>query len=182
MPDDLASLIRLILEDIATQMAGVESGHLSVDAWQQIVARSLIAGHYAAYMVGKESKELSEAEQKLLNKLVGEQLTYLNRFASDMDDTGWMPAYNARGALYAGALKSSYSQGKWREWDLPWHPGDGSTQCLGSCLCHWELDIVDAQEREADARWVLGGTEHHCTTCPQRSADSPYRVQKVEAA
>lgn len=174
----LPRLLAHVLDGIDELSQGINSGLLSVDQWQREMAHLLYVGHTAAYMEGRDTRDLSPEARRRLGELIGDQVTYLNGFADDVDTEGWREAFKARAALYAGALKHSYSVGRTFHWPLPFHPGDGSTPCLGNCLCRgWEVQIIDEEELDADAYWRTGASERHCTECPQRAAASPYRIR-----
>lgn len=167
MPDELRNLLSIVLADIGQQAAALAAGRLSVDAWQAQMAQSLYVGHMAAMMEGRGQDQLSPQAQSLVNRLVGEQLDYLNGFADEVDATGWQDKYGARAALYAGALKGTYSRGATYGYDLPAYPTEGSP-CMVNCQCMWEMDEQDAEELNADFYWRLGASEH-CSVCKERA-------------
>lgn len=181
MPPELRRLLDLILHDIAEQSAAMGAGRVSVDQWQQQMGMTLLTGHYAAMMEGRGQDKLSPQAQALVNRIVGEQLDYLNGFAEQLDQREWQPKDDARALLYGGAIKGTYWRGATYGYQMPAYPGDGSSECLGSCLCYLEIVEFDVEEQNIDVYWRLGGTERHCSTCPQRAqAWSPLRFRGGE--
>lgn len=180
MPPELRGLLDKILEDIALQSAAMGAGRVSVDQWQAQMAQSLLVAHYAAMMEGRSQRELSTQARALVNRLVGEQLDYLNGFADQLDQRGWEDKDAARAALYAGALKSTFWTGRTYGYEMPHVPGDGSTPCLVNCQCYLEIDELDQEEINVDVYWKLGAAEH-CGPCVQRSQDwAPLRFRGGE--
>jgi hypothetical protein len=179
MPDELRRLLDRLLADIGQQSAAMGAGRVSVDQWQAQMAQSLLVGHYAGYMDGRDTRTLSPAEQARVNKRVGEQLDYLNRFAAELDQRGWEDRDGARAALYAGAVKASFWSGRTRGYDLPAQPTEGSP-CMVNCACSWEMDELDPEELDADFYWRLGPTEH-CRVCIDRAQQwAPLRFRGGE--
>lgn len=167
MPPELRDLLDKFLKDIALESSAMAAGRKSVDEWQQVMGQNLLIYHMAAMMEGRGQDQLSPQAQALVNRLVGEQLDYLNGFADEVDATGWQDKYTARAALYAGALKGTYSRGATYGYDLPAHPTE-SSPCMVNCQCMWEMDEQDAEELNADFYWRLGASEH-CSVCKERA-------------
>jgi hypothetical protein len=167
-----------VLDEIDTLSDGMNSGLLNVDQWQQRMANVLIRGHIAAFQEGRNRNELDPQARRMLSGVVGDQVDYLNRFADQLDGRDWDDRRDrARAALYAGSLKQAYSRGETWGLELPFYPGDGSSECLGNCGCRWRVEWIDQTKGDADCYWQLGGAERHCTTCPTRAADNPYELR-----
>lgn len=160
----------------------------SVDAWERDMRQALTRAHTAAYLVGLaerlnvtldspllSEKRMSRAERNDLKAYVQEQLSFLDGFVADARSGLLSEAQiRARAALYAGATRGTYSEGRWSNIDLPFHPTQGS-ECGANCKCSWE--IVPLAGLDIDAYWRMGAVETvHCATCPSRAAGSPYRV------
>lgn len=168
MDEPLRRLLASFLADAATLMDGYAAGHLSSAQWERQMGRLIVEHHLAAYFTGRNTDDLSPQADRELGRRIQAQLDYLAGFASSLDELSEAQA-KARAMLYGGALKATYSRAQHWDWPLPYHPGDGSTPCLGNCTCRWELDVFDPEELDADARWVLGAAERHCGECPDRS-------------
>lgn len=154
-------------------------------AWRAGMERAISAAHTAAYLAGTaerlgvqaggallSERRLSRAERREIQAAVAAQLRYLDGFdPSQMSEA----AARARAALYAGAVKATYYLARWGDWELPWVPGDGSTECLGNCLC--SASVKDNSDGTGVYTWVLGAgeSERHCTTCPSRAGDHPVK-------
>lgn len=173
----LPRLLARILDGIDELSAGITSGSLSVDQWQREMAHLLYVGHTAAYMEGRDTRDLSPEARRRLGELIGEQVDYLNNFADTLDSEGWSEGYKARAAMYAGSVKASYWMGKTFDLPLPAHPTQGC-EGLTNCRCSWDVQWLDPEELDADCYWRLGASEEHCTPCTTRAKDwAPLRVR-----
>lgn len=180
MDEALRRLLARLLDDIAIHAEGANVGRLTGDQFQAAMARTITEGHLAAYYLGREVDTLSPQAKRAVTEAAQAQLDYLNPFADEVAAGTYLErpdALAARAALYAGAVKSMWSRATWWDWPLPWHPGDGSTPCLGNCRCFWEAVVIDAENLDADFIWRMGATERHCGECPSRAANSPYQVR-----
>lgn len=177
MPPELERLLADILGSIADHNAAIAAGRISVDDWALLVARDLLAGHYAGYMVGRGTKDIGAQSRESVGATVEAQLDYLNAFADTIRAEGWRDAFGARAAMYAGSLKESYWRGRSFGITMPYVPGDCSTPCLTNCKCWLEYNWIDTENLDVDITWKLG-VENHCSECPQRAANSPYRFRE----
>ena len=157
--------------------------------WSEKMREVITRGHLAAWMKGTSERlgvpldspllsqqRLSRAERAEIRDLVEAQLKYLEGFVSarpELSDA----ATAARSELYAGALSGTYSKARWGDWELPFHPTEGS-ECITNCHCHWE---VTGDGATGTAIWHLGANERHCVTCPSRASNSPYSVKRRAA-
>lgn len=169
MPSPLATLQQRMLGEIATLMAARD--YLGPAAWQAQFERLIIEYHAAAYFAGQGTNTLSARGDAELGRLLQTQIDYLAGFVADADALSDAQAA-ARGALYAGPLRATYSRGATTLWDLPYYPGEG-TPCRGNCHCAWRIDVEDLEELNASAYWMLG-TSEHCEGCKARAARNPY--------
>lgn len=75
----------------------------------------------------------------------------------------------ARAALYAKTARSLLAVAQTLALGmpiLPAYPRDGTTECLGNCVCAWHITKVGP--KDWDCRWVLESDEH-CPQCARRS-------------
>jgi hypothetical protein len=94
------------------------------------MAATLAKGHLAAYMTGQGSDELAAADQKTVLRMVTEQLTFLDKFAIEVQSAAeFQQGWNARAAMYAEAVGGTWNTGKFKMWPLPAMPRAGDTQC-----------------------------------------------------
>jgi hypothetical protein len=168
MPPELRRLLSLFLDDIATESAAMGAGYKGVSDWQQAMAQNLLTYGYASYMDGAGTRAMTPQQQALVNRLIGEQLDYLNRFADDLEaKRGWENKDASRAALYAGSIKPIFWRGRTKGYDLPAYPTEGSP-CIVNCGCSWDMQELDPEELDADFYWRLGATEH-CAVCLERA-------------
>lgn len=172
MDEPLRRLISSTYADIAALMAVRD--RFTSQQWQREMRTILVRSHLAAYFAGNGGRDLSAYADRALGAAIQQQLDYLAGFAAVLDDLSDAQA-TARALQYTGALKASYSQGKYEVWELPFQPSEGS-ECGNNCRCIWRLDVIDLEELNADAYWVLSGSES-CPTCDARANDSPYRIR-----
>lgn len=178
-PSALRWLLDRLTRLIATATDALEQSYPDgVDAWQQEVARQLARYHAAAIMAGADVDALTKPMTVAVTQDLATQLGFLAKFGVDIQEGDqWEKGYNARAEMYAGAIKAPFYRGFTGMLPLPAMPCDGTSQCLTRCLCSWEIDTLEG-EGNADAYWRLGGTEHHCQTCPQRARDwAPLRIR-----
>lgn len=175
-----------VLGRVADAMAelgqGVNAGILTPDAWQAEMANLLLVGHLAAYAEGRgvKPKQLTAEEDALVGRIVAEQIPYLDGFATQIDETGWQPAMEARARMYAAAMRQSYERARAGRLELPAYPGDGSSECLTNCRCGWRIVWLDKEKGNADCYWTLGRVEH-CETCTSRARRwAPLKVRGWE--
>lgn len=178
MPDDLRRLLEQAMTDIASENAALADGLITVDQWQQAVAQDLLVYHSVAYMTGYGTKELSPFAIKEVRRQVGEQLTYLNAFANQIDAEGWRDAFGARALMYAGSTKETFWRGRTFGLPLPYYPAQGTT-CLTNCGCSWRIKWIDEEELDADCTWVRGKSDS-CGTCIDRERAGTIRIRGGE--
>jgi hypothetical protein len=153
--------------------------------------RAIAQGHTAAWISGTSERlgitpggallnprNLSRAERADIKARIAEQLRYLEGFKREAQGMS-EAAIKARSALYAGAVRATYALARWGDWELPWVPGDGSSECLGNCRC--SASVKDNEDGTGVYTWVLGAgaAERHCTTCPTRAGDHPVKRRRA---
>ena len=172
MPAD--TLTALALDALKTATGALLRGGSS-SAWLRAMQAALTRAHTAAYMAGQAErlgvsvsalKGLSRAERGDIKQQVAAQIDYLQGFAGALDGLS-EAQIAARAALYAGAVRTTYSRARYPK--LPFYPGEG-TECKGQCKCSWQ------DNGDGSYTWVLGAAEH-CATCQGRASGSPYRVE-----
>jgi len=168
------TLTMLTLDALKTATGALLRGGSSA-VWLRAMQAALVKAHTAAFMAGQAErlgvsvstlKGLSRAERNTIKELVSAQIDYLRGFASALDGLS-EAQIAARAALYAGAVRTTYSRTRFPR--LPFYPGEG-TECKGQCKCSWQ------DNGDGSYTWVLGAAEH-CATCRGRAGGSPYRVE-----
>jgi len=147
----------------------------NVPEWE-LQMREIIKDAYgAAYMLGRGGRyQMSYRDWGYLGRAVSEQFQYLNNFAAQVvsrpfndEDIGQavrranLYPLSARQVMQRGY---TYARGAP---ELPAYPGDGQSECLGNCGCHWDL------ERDLDrwdCRWIRGKTDS-CETCKRNEVN-----------
>jgi hypothetical protein len=150
-------------------------------AWHNRMAGLIAEHHAAAYFAATRRTDLDAAGRALLTRQIGEQIDYLNGFTDDILAGRYRDspaALRARAALYAGSIRATYAHARWGAWDLPFVPGDGSSECLGNCTC--SIQVRDEGDGFGVLIWTLGGTERHCATCPGRAGEHPVRRKRAD--
>ena len=176
--DAFARLQARIAEEVVSLAQGLNAGALTPDDWQREMAELLIAGHIAAAQDGLGRNDLPPSIREELSQIVGEQITYLNRFADQIAADGWADRYLSRAQLYVKAMGASYEVGASDRIKLPAYPRDGSTQCLSNCKCRWRIVWVNREKGSADCYWELSQAEH-CPDCTKRARLwNPLRVRR----
>jgi hypothetical protein len=168
MDEQLRKLIAGAIEGLDTHMQGLSSGRLSVNDWQVGVAQDLLVYHYAAYMAGSGSREISEEARQRLNALIGQQVDRLNAFADVLEGGEPSEADAARLRMYANAVRASYWMGAAGDVDLPVYPG-ACPDCWSRCRCSLSV--------ESDGvHWNCIADDRSCSACVRRGEEwRPYR-------
>jgi hypothetical protein len=154
-------------------------GGLDVPTWRSRFEDLMEQYHAEALRAGLGRQEIGAEGAQYLQRVMDAQVPYLNRWALQIQedptfDRGW----RMRAALYAMAVKQDFWTGRTRFLPLPAMPGDGTTQCLGNCNCHWQIEWIDEAAGDADAYWIMTAGEH-CQTCAVRAAEwAPYRIRQ----
>jgi hypothetical protein len=104
----------------------------------------------------------------MLREKIDLQLDFLRNRRDVIKANGLTPQQKAYTEMYSKAIKSTYDSGEvikqvGRMLPLPTMPGEG-TQCLSNCNCRWYIKVINAENRDYDCYWLLGGDDH-CQTC-----------------
>lgn len=171
--------------DLDDLMDSLQSG-VPLDRWVLDFRQSLKETYIAEYLSARGGRDaMTQSDWGQLGAMLKKQYGYLNNFAEDiaagkLSEGGRLrlKQVRARAAMYFESSGQAYERGKSNSLGmprLPAYPGDGSTQCLSNCGCHWEITETE------DAwlcSWVLGPVEH-CPDCVRRSREwNPYRIPK----
>lgn len=180
MDDDLRKLLERILGDIASSIDAYRAGRLPLPSWRAQMAKTIGDGHRAAFLLGADTRELSPQARNYLARTIADQLGYLKGFVTDVRAGRVGDAMMAaRAALYAGALKATFSRAKWWDWPLPFHPTVDCI-CHTVCGCKWDGRDLDHEKLDGNFYWILTPHPHtdHCPTCIDRyNKGEPYLVR-----
>ena len=190
MPTPADRLAALAAASIADATGALTRGG-SVGAWERAMQAALARAHTAAYIAATAQRlgispdsplisqsRLSRAERADIAAQVQAQLKYLRAFAAQVKAGGLSErAVLARAVSYAGSVKAPYYAARWGEWDIPTRLLPGMQQCHGNCKCSGS--VVDNGDGTGVWRRVMGGTEYHCTECPQLEGDHEVRRRRA---
>jgi len=157
----------------------VFTGELTIGAWEEKMRAELRQLHSSAAAIVKGGwDQMTSADWGRLGTPLREQYKYLHGFANtiaEQAETISLKAIQARARMYGRATGNTAAliqAGAVIEGMLPWMPADGSTKCLGSCKCRWELRIIKVDKKSGDktvkAVWRLSPAEH-CVDCLERN-------------
>ena len=164
--------IRKATDDLA-------AGAISVDDWYEVMADIIATYHLVAYMVGKDSDEVTDEELDALAEAVAEQWGYLEAFREALRDepnnSALSGKYRNRAEMYGEAVGASWWRGRTYYLETPFWPLD-RVQCLTRCRCGWRIEEVDADAGDYDATWLRKSGDN-CDTCKERSRLKPLRIR-----
>jgi len=165
------------VNNLATSVA---SGEIRTSAWVQGMRQEIKESYISQYLLAKGGvQNMTPEDWGRLGGLLKNQYQYLNGFAQELNAGQMSEAQiRQRAELYIKSSRQAYERGRVASLQmpaLPAYPGDGSTQCVTNCQCHWEITETSDEWR---AYWTLGAAEH-CPDCVQRSKDwAPYTMNK----
>jgi hypothetical protein len=157
-------VIALMRQDLAGFTSQLIADQMSIAAWQRECGLVLRRYTLASYMAGADGTLPTKAMERELGRELNRQLGYLRRFAEEIRAGKQSDAQIAmRIGMYADRMRGVANDAESKAYgvDLPFVPGDGSTQCRTSCACS-----IDYQEEDGEtvAYWKLGVAEH-CPDC-----------------
>lgn len=144
-------------------------------AFRQALSVEVKGLFISSFMAGHGGDWLAVGPQKWgqMGPVLRNQYRHARQFARELAGLSEAQIV-ARIKLYAGAASQAYQRGL--AWGrglnpeiLPALPGDGSTDCRSNCLCSWRITTRSKALGDFDVSWVLGRTERHCRTCPERA-------------
>lgn len=186
----LDRLIGLALVAIGDATAAYTAGG-SLKAWERDMERAISTAATATYLTAFAERlnlspdsplfarnRLSRAERADITRQISGQLAYLRGFVADIQAGKLSPAQiAARANLYAaGTVRTFYYESRYGDWEIPVSLLPGQQECLGSCLCR--VQVIDNGDGTGILRREMGGTERHCTECPQLQGDHPIRRKR----
>lgn len=162
------------------------TGAISIGAWEERMKAEIRALHTATAAIGKGSfADVTQSDWGRVGSEVKKQYRYLHNFAEHIAENREslsLRAIQARAHMYGNASRHTavlmqageFAGGTRRKpgrfKGLPWMPGDGSTECLINCKCHWELKVIGTTKDSKLVRavWKLSVAEH-CADCIDRN-------------
>lgn len=156
----------------------LSAGEVDAAAWEAKMRDTVRTTYVDQYVAGHGGRgSMTPSDWGKVGSMTREQYKYLGAFAGQVE--GMSEAQiAARAQLYVASSNQAYEVGVQRGMgmpDLPAQPGDGDSECMSNCHCHWEITETDDGW---DCRWVLGEAEH-CPTCEERAGEwNPLHVAK----
>lgn len=179
--DEWIAVSKQRVNAMAEQLA---SGRMTVQEWTYAMRREVRTNFINEYMLGHGGRStMTPADWGRIGNKVQDQYRFLDNFAHRIEQGGLSEAQiAARARMYVEASSQAYEHGRAAGMgapDLPAYPGDGSTECVSNCKCHWDIQQADT---EWLCFWRLGAAEH-CNDCVTRSETwNPLRFPKAQAA
>lgn len=177
MPSDPLKLAALMMDELPSA---------DDPSWDTKMRAVITRGHLAAWMAGTAERlevpldspllsraRLSRAERDEIKAVVERQLEYLQGFEKARGDMS-KGAITARSSMYPGAVKATYYEARWGDWEIPEGLMPGNQTCLTRCLC--EISVTDNGDGTGTLTRKMGGAEHHCDECPPLEGD--HEVQR----
>jgi hypothetical protein len=158
-----------LIDDYATML---DEGRWTTATFESEMRRRLKNAYVAEYTLGKGGVErMTQSDYGRLGNLLKAQYGYLRGYLDDLSngkETRGQAANRARN--FIGSARQAFSRGraKGRDLDLPYHPGDGGTECHGNCRCHWDIEEDDTEVR---AYWKISAAKP-CAGCLSRASES----------
>lgn len=176
--DEIVRASMQYTDNLAAQLA---SGNISLQRWVIDMRQQLKQTYINEYMLARGgTSAMTQSDWGRIGHMLRDQYKYLDRLAADIAAGKLSPKQVAvRARMYIDSAVQAHEQGKAaaRGLILPAYPGDGQTQCLTNCKCHWE--IVE-QEVLWECFWRLEAQAEHCPDCVSNSmAWNPYIYPKV---
>lgn len=163
------ALLHSLLDDIDSMTTDLQEGIITADEWYTAMSETLTRFHLAAYMIGQGSATLAALELSQITPIIQAQLNWLDNFYLEIvSSIQWQLGFNARAALYAGAIKEAYWKGQTKILPLPAMPAQGC-QCGGNCGCFWDIRPLDEAKGDYLAFWMRT-RQNSCQTCLERAA------------
>jgi len=144
----------------------LSSGSLSIQDWLISMRKETKDTYLSQYMLGRGGRNaMTQADYGRVGRQIRDQYSFLQNFAERIADGKYSERQiSAISQLYIEGSSSAFEIGNARahgSLSLPQHPGDGKTQCLTNCKCHWQIrDTGGAWS----CVWVLNVAEH-CPDC-----------------
>ena len=166
------------VDDLALRLS---NGDITIQEWVTEFRGVLKETYYDSYFAAKGGRHTAtQADHGRLGQMLRQQYGWLNKFA-EAAKQGKTPEYLAwRSRLYIDSAVQAFERGQAVAWgiDLPAYPGDGQTECLVKCRCHWSLEDADDF---INAWWILDPDAESCDDCIENGEVwSPLVVPKVE--
>ena len=161
-----------LTEMVDDYAAMLDQGRMTTAGFESEMRRRIKNAYVAEYTLGKGGVErMTQSDYGTLGNLLKRQYGFLRSYLDDVAEgreTKGTAANRARNFLGSARQAFSRGRGRGRDLDLPYHPGDGGTECHGNCRCHWDIQEDDEEVR---AYWKVQAAKP-CAGCLSRGAES----------
>ena len=196
--DDFTDALHPDAESVCNEMINRE---ITLHAWVERMGRLIQQAHLSLYMLGSGGyNTVDSVGVEVLQRTLDNQFGLLRNYAQRILHRNVSPEEQRdfierarilsrgvinRGVMFIEAATQSGERGRMVSYGfhpdiLPHYPGDGSTECLWRCRCHWRLRFIKGQDSYYHAYWRLKGNRpdgRNCQSCLQRSQQyNPYTV------
>lgn len=174
------NIVTAVASDATAVTNRFTSGEIGRQEWQSEFSRIVKDAHESQFALGRGgTKQMTVDDWGIVDARVAGQGTYITRLGDEIEAGNITPEMASyRSSLYANASRSAFEQGRSRSWTgarMPAYPGDGQSECMSNCKCHWSYKSVDGR---LEARWKLGSSEH-CPGCVTNAmVYNPYIVSE----
>jgi hypothetical protein len=173
---------RSFYNDLDRLAQSLYSGRITLGMWEEDMRTRLRIHLTGAAMIGKGDHEnMTHSDWGRVGAHLKKQYQWLHGFSQaiyDNRETISEEAIRARSHLYADAantVATDIQAGDLRD-QLPYLPGDGSTECLNRCGCAWMIYVAEENRVEGvktvSATWTLNPPLEHCPTCLSRDGQT----------
>jgi hypothetical protein len=187
--NQVRGLVQQSIDAAASNLSGITSlagsNQLSPADFNARMRDEIKYAYIREYVLGRGGLGQMTAEDwGSIGGMVADQYRYLGPFSEEITNLS-EGQIAARAAMYIRSSREGYERAKVRAYgiavdDLPHYPGQGDSQCLTNCKCHWSIDEVrdDGALIGFDCYWNLGPTEQHCADCTgYAAAYNPYPIR-----
>jgi hypothetical protein len=125
---------------------GYVDGEISLTQWEDGMRSAIKDAYIVSYVAGKGGRSnMTQSDWGRIGGLLSSQYRYLSLFTDDIAD-GDMSEFQigARSKLYIESSTQAFERGQAvvRGLVLPAYPGDGTSECMANCKCHWVISEI----------------------------------------
>lgn len=163
------------MQQAASLASRLAAHEISLSDWHSSMRESVKNSFIDQYVLGHGGRAtMTQADWGRVGAMCKEQYKYLDGFAQAIEQGSLTEGQiRARSGLYQEASTQAFERGNAYARGLPrlpYYPGDGSTQCLTNCRCHW--DIRESASGGWDCYWIMDPAAEHCPDCIDRAAEN----------
>lgn len=158
---------KVTVRQLSEQLA---NNQLTLEQWHNEMRAVVKRNYIAQYLLGRGGRDaMTQSDWGRVGGLLSNQFRYLSNFAREIS-LGLLSEeqIGARAELYIDSASQSFERAKGaaRGLELPAWPGDGTSECMANCKCHWALvELDDLWE----CTWTINAVVENCETCATRS-------------